>query len=295
MVFPQPVAHEGDALARTHAEVDVAQDRARRVVAKDDVVQLDLAARLVERERARDVRCLGGDVEQGEQAPGAGDGVLQLGRHAGDVVEGLGVLVGVAQEGGEPAHGDAAPHGDERAEDAYGRVDEGVRKARGGVHQGREEHRLEALPSERGVRLGKALVGTPRHVEGLDLGDAADHLLDVCGELAAQPRLPREVPGAVCGDEARGEHRDGRQQRHHGGYGRVERKHEGERHDDREHPDGQLLEGHEQPAGEHVGVGHDARGEVAVAVGAHAESGSPGGGRRRARAARAPRRRRGGW
>ena len=72
--------------------------------------------------------------------------------------------------------------------------------------------------------------------------------------------------GAVRGNEARGEDRDGREQCHHGGNGGVEGKHEGERHHDGKNAGRQLLEGHEQAVGEHVRVRDNAAGKVAVAV-----------------------------
>ena len=165
-----------------------------------------------------------------------------------------------------PTHGDAAAHGNKGAKDANRRVDEGVRKARRGVDERREEHRLEALLPKGGVGLGEARGDLLLHLKGLHGGDAADHLLNVCRELAADARLAREVLGAVRGDEARGEDGDGSEQRHHGGDGGVEGKHEGERHHDGEDTGRKLLEGHEEAVGEHVGVRDDAARQVAVAV-----------------------------
>ncbi len=127
------VAHEGDALARLGHEVHVLEDGLAGHVGEGDVVERHATLDLAEHASVLGVRLLERLVDELEEMPRTGDGVLQLRDHARDVVEGLGVLVGVGQEGRKAAHRDAAAEHDEGAEDADRGVYQRVHEAHRGV------------------------------------------------------------------------------------------------------------------------------------------------------------------
>ena len=239
-------ADDRDALAGSHVEIEIADERAFGRVGKAHVLDIDQSCRIGQDNR---IRLVGQDLvlgQQVEEAGGAGDRVLQLRDDLGDVVEGLGVLVGIAEEGREAAHGHAAAENHEGTEDADARIDEVVDEAGARVGEGGVEDRLELALAQvlaDAVELATGVVGM---AEGLDARDAAEHLAGVGGHGAAPLGLVAEVPVALLGDEAGEQERQGCDADDHERHLHIQAEHENKGEYDREDTGEELLECHDQ-------------------------------------------------
>ena len=143
---------DGDAVSRRDGDVETADEFLPGTVRKADIRKRDVPLRPAQIGAGfvRGLFLLG--VER-EDAPRAGEGVLELGEHFRDLVEGLGVLVGVKETARQapdgkgqrrPRRGDA----DDRARQGDARVNEGVDEAGDGVGRGGIEHGAQGALSE---------------------------------------------------------------------------------------------------------------------------------------------------
>ena len=260
-------ADDRDALAGSHVEIEIADERAFGRVGKAHVLDIDQSCRIGQDNR---IRLVGQDLvlgQQVEEAGGTGDRVLQLRDDLGDVVEGLGVLVGVAEEGREAADAHAATEHHEGSEDTDARIDKVVDEAGARVGEGGIEDSLELALAQVLAEAVELTAGGIGMAEGLDAGDAAEHLAGIGGHGAAPLGLVVEVAVALFGDEAGEQDREGRDADDHERHLHIQAEHEGERKDDGKDTRKELLEGHDQAVRELVDVGHHTRDDVAMAVG----------------------------
>ena len=243
-------------------QVEPLNQRAIRHIAEADVLEVN--------------RALGGEhggvflvrhavilIQQGENARGAGEGVLQLGHNAGDFVEGLGVLAGVAEENAQVAHGDAAADRRQRADERDRRIDDVVDQTGGGVREAGEERRVQADAPQFIVDAVKIAQRGGFVPEGLHDFLPFNHLVDERRLLHAHTRLLGEVVVRLSGDEGRDEHRQRRQHHDQQGNHPVFDEHDGQRADNQHNAGEQLREAHEEAVGEGVHIGNHAADEVA--------------------------------
>ena len=260
-------ADDGDALARLHGQVEVADQLLLRVVGERHVAALHAALHAGERQRVGPVGRLRRFGDQVQKPRGAGDGILKLRDHAGDLVERLGILVGVAEKAGQRAHGHAAGQRHQRAGQCHAGIDHAVDESGGGVGDGGEEYGAQRAVLQPAVDLVKLVQALRLAAEGLDHLGVADHLVDVGGHLATGLGLQAEHVVCALGDEPRHEQRQRRDHHHHQRDGPVADQHDDQRSGDGQRAGEQLCEAHQQALGELVGVGDDAADDLAVRMG----------------------------
>ena len=262
-------AHQGDALAGLCLQAQVLEQRCLRRVAKAHMVKLDAAVfgrGGVQRPGVGGVGADGRLVDQVKHPLGAGQGVLQLGHHAGNVVEGLGVLVGVVEEGRQPAHRDGAADGQKRPDDRHRRIDQRVDKAGGGVGQGGEEHRPHTAFLQVQIDALEPLFGAGFVAEGPHQVLVAHQLLHQRGHLGAGLALHLEHRVGALGDEPRHKNGQRRQDHHHQRDAPVDGQHKDQGAQYGQHAGEQLGKAHQQTVRKLLHVGGDAADGVAGAV-----------------------------
>ena len=234
---------------------EVLDQPALRRVGKADVLDVHLAAHVLQRLRVGRVRLLRRLVDQLKDAARARQRVLQLRDDAGDLVERLGVLVRVGEEARQPADGQRPADDAQRARQAHTRIHQRVDEACARVGQRGEEHCPQRAGAQPLVDLVKLLERARLMTECLHQLLLADDLVDERGLLAARLRLQAEHGIGAAGDEVGHQQRHRRDQHHHQRDARAERQHEYERAQNRDQAGEQLRKAHEQAVGERVRVG----------------------------------------
>ena len=206
-------ADDGDDLARLGGEGHVVQHGHILGVAEGHVVELHAALAVLEVDGVLAVGGLGGQVEQGQEALGGGEGGLQLADDVRELIDRPGKAPGIQHEGAHAAQRDAAHHVHHRAEHAHRGEGEVVDEVDGragdragvvGVPCGVDG--LVVVGLEAGVELLLLMVGA----DGLQAGDGlltvAVQLAQRLGALAEQRphdpgAVPREQDGGGDGEE----------------------------------------------------------------------------------------------
>ena len=230
-------------------------------VGEADVVNLDLAAHVFERDGVRFVRRFGRLFQQLEDPRGARERVLQFGHDAGNLVERLRVLVRVAQKHRKLTDRDrarAARRRDQRARDRYARVHQTVDKARGRIRDRREEDRAERVFLQPGVDFVKPALRAFFLSERLHDVLPRNHFVDQRVLLSARfGAQPEHFIGTLC-DKRRNQQRYRRDQKDDQRDRRIHGKHESERAEDRQYAREKLRKADQQSVRELFDVGRHA-------------------------------------
>ena len=256
-------------LARPDGDVQILDQRPAGIVPEVHMGQLYRPGDLLGRQCicVRPIRVLFQFIQHLEQPSGAGQGVLQLGHHAGDLIKGLGILVCVAQKAGPLSHRNAPLDGEQRAHQGHSGIYHGVDKPGDRVGQAAVKDGLQTGRLKAAVDLVKAVQAVVLLLKGLDHLLPLDHLVDEGGLFPPHLALPPEVLLAFVGDKGRSHDAQRCDDHHHQGDGDVDVKHEAQSTHDGEHAAEQLGKAHQQSVGKHVHIRDDPADQVAGGMG----------------------------
>ena len=254
------------ALAWLYLQIEILNELLLRRIGKRNVLQLHFPIHMLQRNRIFHFRHLRFFFDQLEHPSRTGDRVLQFCYDAGNFIKGFGVLICIAQKTAQLSDRQPSVDRSQRAEDANAGIHKAIDKTGGRICDRGKENRFQRARLETAVDFVEFFDGILFLPECLHNLLVADHFIDQSGLLASRFGLGLEhAEGPFC--DKRG-HKQGNRcyHQHDNRDADVDRKHEADRSQNRNHTGKELRKAHQQTVRKLIDVRDDTTDDLTVGM-----------------------------